>query len=399
MVEQPTTGHRATGQPVPENKDADAPELTLACSARASQEDEAWNQPPDEPQSDRRPPPPDLPFQITSGPRSKYNTKIDAEVSRNLPRRSSMRRRTAGLLSRAALAVGGTGTVAALYLRGSAEEYLVIPESHLPLTYDPAAISAVWRQHPRCALARLGEIGRHMLPFMAGVCAEEVGVRLSAAVRSASASSELGDIVAAARSERQARRAAELRELFTRLGPTFVKCGQMLSIRPDLLPPAAIHELQKLCDAVPSYPTADAMALVAAELGRPVGDVFDDLDESSVPIAAASLGQVYRCRLRGTGELVALKVQRPDMIRAVSLDLYLLRRYMQAVEWFKQEVRGKGVHGRSAGRGRGGCMRWGEGPGGCLEVAWRLDLRRHAAMGKHPWLSRGQRRGTKAFAG
>lgn len=283
--------------------------------------------------------------------------------------------------------------MAALYLRGSAEEYLVIPESHLPLTYDPAAISAVWRQHPRCALARLGEIGRHMLPFMAGVCAEEVGVRLSAAVRSASASSELGDVVAAARSERQARRAAELRELFTRLGPTFVKCGQMLSIRPDLLPPAAIYELQKLCDAVPSYPTADAMALVAAELGRPVGDVFDDLDESSVPIAAASLGQVYRCRLRRTGELVALKVQRPDMIRAVSLDLYLLRRYMQAVEWFKQEVRGKGVHGRSAGRGRGGCMGWGEGPWSCLEVAWRQNLRRHAAMGEHPWLSRGQRRG------
>jgi aarF domain-containing kinase len=112
----------------------------------------------------------------------------------------------------------------------------------------------------------------------------------------------------------------------------------MLSIRPDLLPPAAVYELQKLCDAVPSYPTAEALALVAAELGRPAGDVFEDLNESSVPIAAASLGQVYRCRLRATGELVAVKVQRPDMIRAVSLDLYLLRRYMQAVEWFKEEV-------------------------------------------------------------
>jgi aarF domain-containing kinase len=77
---------------------------------------------------------------------------------------------------------------------------------------------------------------------------------------------------------------------------------------------------------------------VEAELGAPISDIFTDLDFSSEPIAAASLGQVYRCHLRDGGAEVALKVQRPDMIRAVSLDLYLLRGYMQAVEWVKINI-------------------------------------------------------------
>ena len=124
---------------------------------------------------------------------------------------------------------------------------------------------------------------------------------------------------------RQAERARELRVLLTALGPTFIKFGQMLSIRPDVIPPAAVYELQKLCDAVPSYPTAEALALIEAELGRPAAELFDGLDASSTPIAAASLGQVYRCRLRASGAEIALKVQRPDMIRSVSLDLWLLR--------------------------------------------------------------------------
>ena len=99
----------------------------------------------------------------------------------------------------------------------------------------------------------------------------------------------------------------------------------MLSIRPDLLPPPAVYELQKLCDSVPSYPTVDALKLIEAELGVPASALFADLDASTEPVAAASLGQVYRCRMRGSGQEVALKVQRPDMIRAVSLDLYLVR--------------------------------------------------------------------------
>ena len=141
-----------------------------------------------------------------------------------------------------------------------------------------------------------------------------------------------------ARDARYAARATELRNVLTSLGPTFVKFGQMLSIRPDVLPPPAVYELQKLCDAVPSYPTADAIRLIEAELGRPAAAVFSGIDESTSPIAAASLGQVYRCRLADGGAEVAVKVQRPDMIRSVSLDLFILRSAMTAVEWFKVHV-------------------------------------------------------------
>lgn len=158
------------------------------------------------------------------------------------------------------LAACATGTACtALYLHGAEDEYRFIPESSLPQKYDPAEIAAVWREHPRCALARLSEIGRHAVPFLAGWAAEEAGVRIA------------GASSASLREVQYARRAARLRELLTALGPTFVKAGQMLSIRPDLLPPVAVYELQKLCDAVPSYPTAEALALIEQQLGAPAG--------------------------------------------------------------------------------------------------------------------------------
>ena len=233
-------------------------------------------------------------------------------------------RRLARPLARvgAASAAGAAGV--ALWLRGAREEYLAIEEDALPHKYVPSEIAAVWREHPRCAIARTLEIGAVALPFV---------VRLALDAATASA-----DTPAEEREERYRTRATELRHLLVDLGPAFIKSGQMLSIRPDLLPPAAVYELQKLCDAVPSYPTAEALRLIQSELGVPASEVFTGLDESSLPIAAASLGQVYRCRMRESGEEVALKVQRPDMIRAVSLDLYLARRYMQAVEWFKTNV-------------------------------------------------------------
>jgi len=241
-------------------------------------------------------------------------------------------------LGRTGLALGTAGGGLGLYLSGSTDEYRSISEAQLPLTYDPAAIADVWREHPRCVLARLVEVGRVAIPFVSRVCAMEVAARLQRPSSERLNGSELEETRAMSPSASHARLAAELRELFTQLGPTFIKFGQMLSIRPDLLPPAAVYELQKLCDAVPSYPTREALALISAEIGAPATEMFDELDESSLPIAAASLGQVYKCRARATGEVVALKVQRPDMIRAVSLDLYLLRKYMQGVEWFKEQI-------------------------------------------------------------
>ena len=224
----------------------------------------------------------------------------------------------------AAASVGGATAAGALYLRGADDEYRAISEQQLPHEYDPQAFAAFWSQHPRCCLSRVVTIARRATPLAATLARDWL-------LPPAGETSE-------ARDERYATRAREMRSCLTDLGPTFIKFGQALSIRPDVLPPPAVYELQKLCDSVPSYPTRDALRLIEEESGRPASELFDGLDEHTEPIAAASLGQVYRCRLRAGGREVALKVQRPDMIRAVSLDLFLLRRYMHFVEWFKINV-------------------------------------------------------------
>ncbi|KAL2608261.1 hypothetical protein R1flu_026834 [Riccia fluitans] len=124
--------------------------------------------------------------------------------------------------------------------------------------------------------------------------------------------------------ENMRKRAKELREKLTYLGPTFVKIGQGLSTRPDLCPPAYLEELAELQDALPTFPDADAFACIEAELGQPLESMYSAITAS--PIAAASLGQVYKAKLRSTGEVVAVKVQRPYIEESVALDFYLLRR-------------------------------------------------------------------------
>lgn len=142
-----------------------------------------------------------------------------------------------------------------------------------------------------------------------------------------------------------AKRAAELRDVLTTLGPTFVKLGQALSVRPDIVGAEAMNELRALCDAVPSFPNDVAFRMMEDELGRPVHEMFDDISDS--PIAAASLGQVYKARIRATGQEVAIKVQRPDMLRKVSLDLYCLKR----VAFMAEVVEKKFTAGKTNFRG------------------------------------------------
>ncbi|KAI5641855.1 hypothetical protein M9H77_00079 [Catharanthus roseus] len=118
-------------------------------------------------------------------------------------------------------------------------------------------------------------------------------------------------------------RAIELRQTFTRLGPTFVKIGQGLSTRPDLCPPEYLEELSELQDALPTFPDAEAFSCIEKELGRPLDSIFSLI--SSSPIAAASLGQVYKAELKYSGQVVAVKVQRPAIEEAIGLDFYLIR--------------------------------------------------------------------------
>jgi ubiquinone biosynthesis protein len=115
--------------------------------------------------------------------------------------------------------------------------------------------------------------------------------------------------------------AARLREALIALGPTFIKLGQALSTRPDLVSPEIVAELGKLQDTVPAFPSAQAVATIESSLGRPVGELFASFDQ--MPIAAASLGQVHAATLPD-GTAVVVKVQRPDISHRITTDLAIL---------------------------------------------------------------------------
>lgn len=132
----------------------------------------------------------------------------------------------------------------------------------------------------------------------------------------------------AARLEKQAE---WLRRNLIDLGPTFIKIGQTLGTRADLLPLAYVKELATLQDNVPAFPTADAFARIEAELGKSLAECYAEIDNE--PIASASLGQVYRARLF-SGEEVAVKVQRPDLERIISFDVAILYRLVKLVNRF-----------------------------------------------------------------
>ncbi len=122
-----------------------------------------------------------------------------------------------------------------------------------------------------------------------------------------------------------------LRESLISLGPTFIKIGQALGTRADLLPLEYVKELAKLQDQVPAFPTSDAFAIIEAELGRSLHEAYKEIDAE--PIAAASLGQVYRARLH-TDQEVAVKVQRPNLQSTISFDVAILFRLVKLTNRF-----------------------------------------------------------------
>ncbi|TKY53600.1 kinase protein [Spatholobus suberectus] len=183
----------------------------------------------------------------------------------------------------------------------------------LPLAYDPASISAYWGKRPRAVATRIVQLLSVAGGFLSRIAWDVINKKVK---------------------ENEVARAIELREIVTSLGPAYVKLGQALSIRPDILSPIAMTELQKLCDKVPSFADDVAMALIEEELGQPWQNIYSEL--SSSPIAAASLGQVYKGRLKENGDLVAVKVQRPFVLETVTIDLFIIRNLGLALRKFPQ---------------------------------------------------------------
>ncbi|MEB3340281.1 AarF/ABC1/UbiB kinase family protein [Okeania sp.] len=184
-----------------------------------------------------------------------------------------------------------------------------IPKSENPpetgksntLRYDPQAITAIYSKRPLQVWKRRISILWTFLLFAFGLWFDKITNNTT---------------------KNEKKRAISLREILTNLGPAFIKVGQALSTRPDLASPTYLDELTKLQDQLPAFPNQVAYHFIEEELGFPPEEIYAELTPD--PIAAASLGQVYKGKLK-TGEIVAVKVQRPGLAESIALDIYILR--------------------------------------------------------------------------
>ncbi len=167
--------------------------------------------------------------------------------------------------------------------------------------YDADAIARMYRFQPWLIVGRAIKIIFLFLSFF-------LGWQMDAAMGKAEGN--------------QQERAEQLRTILTTLGPTYIKVGQALSTRPDLIRQDFLDELIRLQDQLPPFPTPIAFNIIEDELGKSISQIYREITPQ--PIAAASLGQVYRAKLH-TGEEVAVKVQRPNLYPLITLDLCLMR--------------------------------------------------------------------------
>src|SRR5690554_6090697 len=124
--------------------------------------------------------------------------------------------------------------------------------------------------------------------------------------------------------------AVRFRRVLEELGPTFVKLGQIMSTRPDIMPPAFINELKHLQDRVPPLPFETVKEAIEENLGKPMPELFKEMNEK--PIGAASIGQVHRAKTH-EGDEVVIKIQRPGIAEVIRSDLdilYYLARILEA---------------------------------------------------------------------
>ncbi|OKH44470.1 hypothetical protein NIES2101_28305 [Calothrix sp. HK-06] len=170
------------------------------------------------------------------------------------------------------------------------------------IRYSPDAVASYYRFRPWRVWARAIKIIWNFVGFILGLKSDEWFDRVE---------------------QNKLKRATQLRMMLTKLGPTFIKVGQALSTRPDLIRKDFLEELIKLQDQLPPFDSNLAYRIIEAQLGESISKIYSEL--SPTPVAAASLGQVYRGRLASTGEEVAVKVQRPNLRPTLTLDLYLMR--------------------------------------------------------------------------
>ena len=197
----------------------------------------------------------------------------------------------------------GCGSLVRVNIRGTSSDSLPYGEA----AYDPAAADDYFRNHPLDALGRLVQLSSLSGGFILALILDRAFGKADDAVT-------------------VDRRSQQLLRVVVDLGPAFIKVGQALSIRTDFLPAPYAKGLTELQDSVPPFSSARGRQIVERELNVRIADVFAEF--SPEPVASASIGQVYKATLRdqyGGGE-VAVKVQRPNVLRDVALDIYIMRR-------------------------------------------------------------------------
>lgn len=127
-----------------------------------------------------------------------------------------------------------------------------------------------------------------------------------------------------------------LRQAFERLGPTFIKFGQLLSLRPDLISSKFVTEFEKMQDHVPPFPFKQAKVIIEEELGRPLNKIFTSFSQK--PIASASIAQVYKARIGK--QTVAVKVQRPEIRKIIEEDIAIMYKLAELLEDHIDATRG-----------------------------------------------------------
>ncbi|RZC55290.1 hypothetical protein C5167_014136 [Papaver somniferum] len=175
-------------------------------------------------------------------------------------------------------------------------------EAEIILEYNPSKISSIYRKKPLLLLRRLLQVGNTLGRWFILRYVDKVTQRSDSMFKV---------------------RAAELRKILVELGPAFVKIAQAVSSRADVIPPAYLDELSLLQDRITPFSSEVAFGTMEKELGLPIERLFSAISPET--IAAASLGQVYKAKLRQSGQVVAVKVQRPGVQAAITLDIFILR--------------------------------------------------------------------------
>lgn len=193
------------------------------------------------------------------------------------------------------------------------EDYTDFIEVSGLLKYDPDIITKIYQKNPKRLFKRLWQTLIPILVYIISVVWDKLTGQL--------------------KKESKARfRAKQLTNLLVELGPAFVKAGQALSTRPDIIPVVLLEELSQLQDQLPGFDGDKAMELIEEDLNKKIDEIFLNIDKE--PISAASLGQVHKAVLKNK-EVVAVKVQRPGLREQITLDLYIVR---NIANWLKNNI-------------------------------------------------------------